>query len=58
MQRTNNATTPHIGIYSILCKYFDKHYIGETQRNLEKIKYEYKLSIRLKDDKMPFGPKC
>ena len=33
---TNNEASSHTGIYSTLCKDCNKHYINETQRNLEK----------------------
>ena len=35
-KRINSVTTSDTGIYSISCKDCDKHYIVETQRNLEK----------------------
>ena len=35
-KQTNNETTSHAGIYSILCKDGNKHYIGETKGKLEK----------------------
>ena len=47
---TNNKTTSHTGIYSIPCKDSNKHYIGKTQRNQEKIIYEHKWSIKTNDD--------
>ena len=49
-KHTNNITTFHTGIYSIPYKDWDKHYIGETQRNLAKRMYEHKWSIELNDD--------
>ena len=51
LKRTNNAIISHAGIYSIPCKDCDKHYIDETQRNLEKKIYEHKRSIKLNDDR-------
>ena len=50
-KRTNNATTSHASIYSIPYKDCNKHYIGETQCNLEKRIYEHKLSIKPYDDR-------
>ena len=47
---TNNETTFHEDIYSIPCKDCNKHYIGETERNLEKRIYERKRSIKTNDD--------
>ena len=49
-KRTNNETTSHAGIYSIPCKGCNKHYISETQRNLEKRIYEHKWSIKTNDN--------
>ena len=42
LKQTNNAITSHAGIYSIPCKDCNKHYIGITQKNLEKRMYEHK----------------
>ena len=50
-KRTNNETTSHAGIYYIPCKDCNKHYIGETQRNLEKRIYEHQRSIKANDDR-------
>ena len=47
---TNNKTTSHAGIYSIPCKDSNKHYISETQCNLEKRIYEHKWSIKANDN--------
>ena len=41
-KRSNNETTSHAGIYSIPSKNCNKHYIGETQHNLQKRIYEHK----------------
>ena len=56
IKRTNKETTSHAAIYSIPCKDCNKHYIGETQRNLEKIIYEHKRSIKTNDDRNAFFP--
>ena len=48
---TNKKTTTHAGIYSILCKDCNKHYIGEIQSNLEKCIYEHKRSINTNNDR-------
>ena len=50
-KRTNNETTSHAGIYSIPCKDCNKHYIGETQRNLKKRIHKPKRSIKTNDDR-------
>ena len=47
---TSNEMTFHTGIYSIPCKDCNKHYISETQCNLEKRIYEHKQSIKTHDD--------
>ena len=49
-KHTNSITTSHTGIYSILCKDSDEHYIGETQRSLEKRIYKHKWLIEYNDD--------
>ena len=38
---TNNITTFHASIYSILCNDCDKYYTGEAQCNLDKRIYEH-----------------
>ena len=53
---TNNTATSHASIYSIPYKDSDKHYIGETQRNLEKRIYEHKRSIKLNDNQNALLP--
>ena len=53
-KQTNNPTTSHAGIYSIPCKDCNKHYICETQRNLEKSIYEHKRSIKQNNDRNAF----
>ena len=39
-KRTNNLTTFHAGMYSILCNDCDKYYIDETQGNFDKRIFE------------------
>ena len=45
-KRTNNGTTSHAGYILHL----NKHYIGETQCNLEKRIYDHKWSIETNDN--------
>ena len=50
----NGPTTKwnsHTGMYSILCLDYNKHYICETQRDLEKRIYEHKRYIKTNDDR-------
>ena len=47
-ERTNN-TTSHSDIYSIRRNNFDKYYIDETQRNLDKRSYKNRQAIKLND---------
>ena len=48
---TNNETTSHASIFFIPCKDCNKHYIGESQHNLEKRIYEHKRSIKTNGDR-------
>ena len=38
-------------IYWILCKDYNEHYIGATQRNLQKKIYEHNRLIKMNDDR-------
>ena len=49
-KRTNNEPTFHARRNSIPCKDCNKHYIGETLRNIEKKIYKHKRSIKTNDD--------